>query len=116
MSPIFDEEPFLIHLEDWDGYLPHRCLVTAMQPALAGSIRRSCVPRKGNLSIFLQDGTNDIVNQFGSWPEANKAMDAALRDKGYDVKFVLGEGSHSSRHGASILPDALRWLWRDYPK
>ena len=66
------------------------------------------------LRVFLQDGTNDVVNQFGSWPEANKAMDAALREKGYDVKFVMGEGKHSSKHGGSILPDALRWLWRGY--
>jgi enterochelin esterase family protein len=71
---------------------------------------------KKPIRVFLQDGSNDIVNQFGSWPEANKAMDAALRGKGYDVKFVFGEGKHSSRHGASILPDALRWLWRDYAK
>jgi enterochelin esterase-like enzyme len=71
---------------------------------------------KKPIRVFLQDGSNDIVNQFGSWPEANKAMDAALRAKGYDVKFVFGEGAHSSKHGASILPDTLRWLWRDYPK
>jgi len=71
---------------------------------------------KKPIRVFLQDGRNDLVNQFGSWPEANKAMDAALREKGYDVKFVLGEGSHNPRHGASILPDALRWLWRDYAK
>lgn len=71
---------------------------------------------KKPIRVFLQDGSNDIVNQFGSWPEANKAMDAALRGKGYDVKFVFGEGKHSSKHGASILPDALRWLWRDYAK
>lgn len=68
------------------------------------------------IRIFMQDGSNDIVNQFGSWPEANKAMHAALKDKGYDVKFVFGEGTHSSKHGASILPDAMRWLWRDYPR
>lgn len=69
---------------------------------------------KKPLRVFQQDGSNDIVNQFGSWPEANKAMAAALQEKGYDHKFVFGEGSHNSRHGASILPDALRWLWRDY--
>jgi enterochelin esterase-like enzyme len=71
---------------------------------------------KKPIRVFLQDGSNDIVNQFGSWPEANKAMNAALTEKGYDVKFVFGEGTHSSKHGASIMPDALRWLWRDYPK
>ena len=36
-------------------------------------------------------------------------------EKGYDHQFVFGEGTHNPKHGASILPDALRWLWRDYP-
>jgi enterochelin esterase family protein len=71
---------------------------------------------KKPIRIFQQDGSNDIVNQFGSWPEANKAMAAALAEKGYDHKFVFGEGTHNPKHGASLLPDALRWLWRDYPR
>ncbi|MEA3207521.1 MAG: hypothetical protein QOE70_578 [Chthoniobacter sp.] len=70
---------------------------------------------KKPIRVFQQDGSNDIVNQFGSWPEANKAMAAALDAKGYDHKFVVGEGTHNPKHGASLLPDALRWLWRDYP-
>lgn len=69
---------------------------------------------KKPIRIFQQDGSNDIVNQFGSWPEANKKMAAALQEKGYDHKFVFGEGSHNPKHGAMLLPDALRWLWRDY--
>jgi len=40
-------------------------------------------------------------------------MYAALKDKGYDVTYVLGDGIHSSRHGGAILPDSLRWLWSD---
>jgi len=32
------------------------------------------------------------------------------------VKIELGEDGHSNRHGASMLPDTLRWLWRDYPQ
>lgn len=71
---------------------------------------------KKPIRFFQQDGSNDLVNQFGSWPEANKAMAAALEDKGYDHKFELGEGTHNPKHGASLLPDALRWLWRDYPR
>lgn len=68
---------------------------------------------KKPIRVFQADGTNDIVNQFGSWPEGNKAMAAALVEKGYDHKMVWGEGSHNPKHGASILPDALRWLWRE---
>ena len=71
---------------------------------------------KKPIRVFMQDGANDLVNQFGSWPEANKAMAAALEKKGYDFKFIFGEGTHSSKHGTAIFPDAMRWMWRDYPK
>jgi len=67
---------------------------------------------KKPIRVFQEDGTHDIVNQFGSWPEANKAMAAAWDEKGYDHNFVVGEGTHNAKHAASILPDALRWLWR----
>jgi enterochelin esterase-like enzyme len=71
---------------------------------------------KKPIRMFQQDGANDIVNQFGSWPEANKAMAAALQEKGYDHKLVFGEGVHSAKHGTAIFPEAMRWMWRDYPK
>ena len=31
-------------------------------------------------------------------------------------QFVLGEGTHSARHGTALFPDAMRWMWRDHPK
>lgn len=68
---------------------------------------------KKPIRVFQQDGSNDIVNQFGSWPEANKAMAAALQEMGYDHTFVLGEGTHSSAHATQLFPDAMRWIWRD---
>jgi enterochelin esterase-like enzyme len=71
---------------------------------------------KKPIRMFQQDGANDIVNQYGSWPEANKAMAAALDEKGYDHKFVFGEGVHSGKHGTAIFPDAMRWMWRDWPR
>jgi enterochelin esterase family protein len=70
---------------------------------------------KKPIRMFQQDGANDIVNQFGSWPEANKAMAAALDEKGYDHKFVFGEGVHSGKHGTAIFPEVMRWMWRDWP-
>ncbi|MCB1231473.1 MAG: esterase family protein [Verrucomicrobiae bacterium] len=66
------------------------------------------------LRVFLQDGANDLDNLHGNWPLANKQMAAALEFSGYDYKFVLGTGGHSGRHGGAILPDTLRWLWRDW--
>ena len=67
------------------------------------------------LRIYLQDGSNDLDNEFGNWPLANQQMFAALKFKNYDVKFDFGEGGHNGKHAGSIFPDALRWLWRDYP-
>ncbi|MBS1872942.1 MAG: SMP-30/gluconolactonase/LRE family protein [Acidobacteria bacterium] len=68
------------------------------------------------LRIFLQDGRNDLNVYSGSWYLANQSMASALEYAGYDVKFVVGSEAHNSKHGAAILPDALRWLWLDHPK
>jgi gluconolactonase len=68
------------------------------------------------LRVFLQDGTNDANIYAGSWYLANQSMASALEFAGYDVKFVVGTERHNSKHGSAILPDALRWLWRDYPR
>jgi gluconolactonase len=67
------------------------------------------------IRVFLQDGSNDINGYGGNWFLANLEMLSALEFSGYDVKNVWGEGAHTSNHGGAILPDALRWLWRDYP-
>jgi enterochelin esterase family protein len=65
------------------------------------------------IRVFLQDGENDLDNLFGSWPLANRQMAAALKFAHYDYQFVMGDGRHSGKHGGAILPDSLRWLWRD---
>jgi enterochelin esterase family protein len=68
---------------------------------------------KKPIRVFLQDGANDLDNQFGNWPLANQEMAKALAFAGYDYKFVFGMGNHSDRHGRAILPDTMRWLWRN---
>jgi enterochelin esterase family protein len=40
-------------------------------------------------------------------------MADAWKAKGYDYKFIMGEGTHNGRHGAQLLPEAMTWLWRD---
>jgi enterochelin esterase family protein len=70
-------------------------------------------PRKP-IRVFLQDGSNDLDNNNGNWPLANQQMAKALEFARYDYKFVYGQGFHSNRHGRAILPESLRWLWRDY--
>ncbi|HEY6987399.1 MAG TPA: alpha/beta hydrolase-fold protein [Bryobacteraceae bacterium] len=75
------------------------------------------------IRVFLQDGKNDHIvpaepyGTFyaGSWPINNQVMFEALQYAGYDAKLVMGEEGHNMKQGAAILPEALRWLWRDYP-
>lgn len=69
-------------------------------------------PRKP-IRVFLQGGSGDLDNEHGNWPLANQQMAAALKFAGYDYKFVFGEGGHNGIHGGAILPDSLRWLWRN---
>lgn len=66
------------------------------------------------IRIFLQDGSGDLDNEHGNWPLANQEMAAALKFAKYDYQFVYGDGGHNGKHGGAILPDSLRWLWRDY--
>ncbi|MBL8174632.1 MAG: SMP-30/gluconolactonase/LRE family protein [Bryobacterales bacterium] len=60
------------------------------------------------LRIFLQDGTGD-QNIQSNWD-----MMAALEGAGYDAKLVVGTEGHNSKHGGPLMPDALRWVWRDW--
>ena len=65
------------------------------------------------LRVFLQDGSGDLDNEHGSWPLANQQMAASLKFAGYDYRFEYGSGAHNGIHGGAILPESLRWLWRD---
>ena len=68
---------------------------------------------KKDIRVFSQDGSHDLTNQFGVWPEANQKMADAWKAKGYDYQFVMGEGTHDGRHGGMLFPEAMKWLWRD---
>jgi gluconolactonase len=67
------------------------------------------------IRVFLQSGKKDMNTYAGSWYIANQHLMASFEYMGYDAKLVLGKEGHNSVHGGSILPEALRWLWRDYP-
>jgi enterochelin esterase-like enzyme/sugar lactone lactonase YvrE len=67
------------------------------------------------LRVFLEDGSSDLNIYAGDWWLANQAMLSAFRFAGYDVQSNWGDGGHSGAHAAEILPEALRWIWRDYP-
>ena len=67
------------------------------------------------IRVFLEDGSNDQNNYTGNWFIANQDMLSALEFSGYDVRHEWGDGAHNSQHATAIFPDALRWLWRDWP-
>jgi enterochelin esterase family protein len=74
------------------------------------------------IRVYLQDGRNDNrgIGRGGAydptrdWFLQNVRMAKALTDKGYDVNYQWGIGRHGQKHGGTILPDMLRWLWRDH--
>ena len=68
------------------------------------------------IRIFLQDGNNDLNIYAGDWWKANETMERALTFSGYEVNHVWGEGGHSGNQGNAIFPQAMRWLWKDWPR
>jgi enterochelin esterase family protein len=69
---------------------------------------------KRNIRVWLQDGSEDLENRYGSWPLANLRMANALKSQEYDFHFSFGKGTHNSAQGAAELPESMVWLWRDY--
>jgi enterochelin esterase family protein len=79
------------------------------------------------IRVFLLDGVNDnrgvrhgaasgTYDPRRDWHAQNIRMLAALTEKGYDVNYCWGIGTHNNRQAGADLPDMLRWLWRDYPR
>lgn len=71
------------------------------------------------IRIFMQDGSNDEWPggpEMGDWWMSNQTMERALEFAGYDVKHVWGEGGHSDEQASAIFPDAVAWLFRDWPQ
>ncbi|MEY2410454.1 MAG: gluconolactonase [Verrucomicrobiota bacterium] len=67
------------------------------------------------IRIFLQDGTNDLNIYGGDWWMANQEMERSLIFSGYAVNHAWGEGGHNGKQAGAIFPDAMRWLWKDWP-
>jgi gluconolactonase len=68
------------------------------------------------IRIFLQDGSNDLNIYGGDWWMANQTMERALVFAGYEVQHVWGEGGHNGQHAGAVFPDAMRYLWKDWPQ
>jgi gluconolactonase len=67
------------------------------------------------IRIFLQDGSSDLNIYGGDWWMANQEMERAFLFAGYEVNHDWGTGGHNGDHATKIFPDAMRWLWKDWP-
>jgi len=86
---------------------------------LRGGDRYSTLVRKSEpkpIRVFLQDGSNDLNIYGGDWWMANQTLERAMSFAGYEVQHVWGEGAHNQKHATAIFPDAMRWLWKDWPQ
>ena len=77
---------------------------------------------KKPIRIFLQDGRNDnrgqgrggVYDQTRDWFFQNVRLMTALTEKGYEVNYSWGIGRHGQKQGGAIMPEMMRWLWRDH--
>lgn len=77
---------------------------------------------KKPLRVYLCDGRNDNRGLRGGkydetrdWFYQNVRLMKALTKKGYDVNYSWGMNNHGQKFGGAILPEMMRWLWRDGP-
>ena len=78
---------------------------------------------KKPIRVFFQDGRNDNRGQRRGggydpdrdWFLQNVRLVKAMEEKGYDINYTWGIGLHGQKQGAAILPEMIRWLWRDHP-
>jgi enterochelin esterase family protein len=78
---------------------------------------------KKPIRIFMVDGRNDnrgqrrdgTYDQRRDWFYQNVRLMQAFTEKGYDLNYTWGIGKHGQKQGGAILPEMMRWLWRDHP-
>jgi enterochelin esterase-like enzyme len=95
-----------VNLRGGDEY-PERILASSTKP----------------IRMFMCDGRNDNrgvrngnpYDQRVDWFYQNVRLMKALTQKGYEVNYSWGMNLHGQKMGGAILPDMMRWLWRDGP-
>jgi sugar lactone lactonase YvrE/predicted alpha/beta superfamily hydrolase len=68
------------------------------------------------IRIFLQDGSGDLNIYGGDWWMANQEMERSLVFADYEVNHAWDDGAHNTQQATKIFPDAMRWLWKDWPQ
>jgi enterochelin esterase-like enzyme len=74
-----------------------------------------------DIRVFFQDGRNDNRGMRNGkydpewdWYKQNVRMVEAMTAKKYDINYSWGIGLHGSAQGGAMLPEMMRWLWRDH--
>src|SRR5215217_5694855 len=74
------------------------------------------------IRVYLCDGRNDNrglrngrYDETQDWFYQNVRLMKALTTMGYDVNYSWGVNGHGQKFGGAILPEMMRWLWRDGP-
>lgn len=75
------------------------------------------------LRIWMAVGDRDNFNpnvmrdDMHDWVEANHRMAKVLKEKcyPYQIRFCLNTGCGIGPAKPQLLPQALDWLWQDYP-
>ena len=83
---------------------------------------RVLASEKKPIRIFLCGGRNDnrgirngVYDEKWDWFLQNVRLMKALTQKGYDVNYSWGINKHGQKFGGAIMPEMMRWLWRDGP-
>jgi enterochelin esterase-like enzyme len=91
-------------------------------PGGAWEFHRSLIPKSPvkPIRIWLHVSDRDNYNAsdgMHDWVLANQLMAKVLADKGYTYQFVFAPNAgHCDRAvKQQTLPQALEWVWRDYP-
>jgi enterochelin esterase family protein len=84
---------------------------------------RVLASEKKPIRVFLCDGRNDNralradgnYDEKRDWFYQNVRLMKALTQKGYDVNYSWSMNLHGQKFSGMILPEMMRWLWRDGP-
>jgi len=76
------------------------------------------------IRIWMQVADRDLLNpnvmrdDMHDWVVANHRMAAVLKKKGYQYQYVftLDAGHCASKVRTQTLPEAVEWVWHDYPR
>ena len=76
---------------------------------------RVLASEKKPIRVYLCDGRNDnrSADPNRDWFYQNVRLMKALTAKGYDVNYSFGMNLHGQKFGGAIMPEMMRWLWRD---